>query len=82
MARMSSSFRSWSGPFFGGVLAEINEHFEAHRDNSATILALALTSLRFDAALLRNIHRVATAVGAESGRARRTGSVSPSPPTI
>ena len=39
--------------FFGGALAEIYEHFEGHRDDSATILDL--TSLRFDEGLLRNI---------------------------
>ena len=40
---------------FGGALAEIDEHVEGHRDDSATILDLALTSLRFEAGLLRNI---------------------------
>ena len=48
-------FRSWSGRFFGGALAEIYEHVEGHRNDSASILHLALTSLRFDAGLLRNI---------------------------
>ena len=48
-------FRSWSGRFFGGALAEIYEHVEGHRDDSATILDLALTSLRFDSGLLRNM---------------------------
>ena len=35
--------------FFGGALADIYEHVEGHRNDSATILDLALTSLRFDA---------------------------------
>ena len=48
-------FRSWSGRFFGGTLAEIYEHVEGHQNDSATILHLARTSLRFDAGLLRNI---------------------------
>ena len=48
-------FRSWSGRFFGGALAEIYEHVEGHRNDSATILDLALMSLRFNAGLLRNI---------------------------
>ena len=48
-------FRSRSGRFFGGALAEIYEHIEAHRNESATILDLALTSLRFYAGLLRKI---------------------------
>ena len=48
-------FRRWSGRFFGGALAEIDEHVEGHRNDSATILDLALTSLRIDAGLLRNI---------------------------
>ena len=43
-------FRSWSGRFFGGA-----GHAEAHRDDSATIIDLALTTWRFDAGLLRNI---------------------------
>ena len=47
-------FCSWSGGFFSGALAEIYEHIEGHRNDSATILDLALTPLRFDAALLRN----------------------------
>ena len=34
------------------MLAEINEHVEGHRNDSATILDLALTSLRFDAGSL------------------------------
>ena len=41
--------------FFGGELAEIYEHVEGHRNDSATIVDLALTSLRFEAGLLRNI---------------------------
>ena len=48
-------FRSWSGRFFGGALAEIYEHAEGPRGDSATIVDLALTSLRFDAGLLRDI---------------------------
>ena len=47
-------FRSWSGRFFGGALAEIHQHVEGHRNDSATILDLALMSLRFAAGLLRN----------------------------
>ena len=47
-------FRSWSGLFVGGALAEVYEHVEGPRNASATILDLALTSLRFDAGLLRN----------------------------
>ena len=48
-------FRSWSGRCFGGALAEIYEHIEGHRNDTASILDLALTSLRFGAGLLRNI---------------------------
>ena len=48
-------FRSWSGRFFGGALAEIYGHVEGHRDDSATILDLTLSSLRFDAGWPRNI---------------------------
>ena len=48
-------FRRWSGRFFGGALAEIYEHVEGHRNDSATTLDLALTSLRFDSGLLRNM---------------------------
>ena len=48
-------FRSWSGRFFGGALAKIYEHVEGNRNDSATILDLALMSLRFDAGVLRNI---------------------------
>ena len=44
-----------SGRFFGGALADFYEHIEGHSNDSATILDLALTSLRFDAGLLRNI---------------------------
>ena len=50
-------FRGWSGRFFGGALAEIDEHREGHCNDSATILDLALASLRFHARLLRNICR-------------------------
>ena len=39
-------FRSGFGRFFGGALAEIYEHVEGHGNDSATILDLALTSLR------------------------------------
>ena len=69
------AFRSWSGRFFGGALAEIYEHVEGHRNDSATIPDLALTSLTFDAGLLRNIstdhvdERTSTAVGAQGDRA-------------
>ena len=38
--------------FFGGALAEIYEHFEGHRNDSATILDITLTSSRFDTGLL------------------------------
>ena len=80
--------------FFGGSLAEIYEYIKRHRNDSATLLDLALTSLRFDAGLLRNISTElyhvlimvtrggALRVGAQGGRARETGSVSTSPPTI
>ena len=34
--------RSWSGRFFGGALAEINEHVEGNCNDSATILDLTL----------------------------------------
>ena len=73
---------------------EICEHVEGHGNDSATILDLALTSLRFDAGLLRNIStelyhvlimltkRTSTAVGAQGGRAGGAGSLSPSPSTI
>ena len=47
-------FRSWSGRFFRGALTEIYDHVKGHRNDSATILDLALTSLSFDAGLLRN----------------------------
>ena len=47
--------RSWSGGFFGGALAQIYEHTEGLRNDSATILDLALTPLRLDSGLLRNI---------------------------
>ena len=49
--------RSWAGRLFGGALAEIFEHVEGHRNDSATILYQALTSLRFDAGLLSNISK-------------------------
>ena len=56
MERIGLEFlRSWFGRFFGGALAEFYKHVEGHRYDSATILDLALTSLRFDAGLLRNI---------------------------
>ena len=72
-------FRSWSGRFFGGALSEIYEHVKGHRTDSATILDLALTSLRFDAGLLRNI---STAVGAQGGSEEGAGSVSTFLPTV
>ena len=37
---------SSSERFFGGALAEIYEHVEGHRNEFATILDVALTSLR------------------------------------
>ena len=48
-------FRSWPGRFFGGALAEVYEPVEAHWNESATINDLALTSLRLDNCLVRNI---------------------------
>ena len=48
-------FRSCSGRFFGGALAEIYEQVEGHRNDSAIILDLTLSSSRFDAGLLRNV---------------------------
>ena len=48
-------FCSWCGRFFGGALTEFHEHVEGHRNDSATINDLALTTLKFDAGLLRNI---------------------------
>ena len=48
-------FRSWSVRLFGGALAEIYEHVEGRRDDSATNFDLTLSSLRFAAGLLRNI---------------------------
>ena len=49
-------WREWArDDFFGGALAEIYEHLEGHRNDSATIIDLALTTLRFDAGLIRNI---------------------------
>ena len=66
-------FRSWSGRFFGGALSEIYEHVDGHRHDSAFMLDLALTSLMFDAGLLRNIsaelHRVLIML--TRGRAQR-----------
>ena len=61
--------------FFGVALAEIYEHVEGHRNDPATILDLALTSLRFDAgravSLAEHVdERTSTAVGAQGGRAR------------
>ena len=47
--------RSWSGRFFGGALAEVYEHVEVHRNESATINDLSLTVLRFDTGLVRII---------------------------
>ena len=41
-------FRSWSGRVFGVALTGIYEHVDGHRDDPATILDLALTSLRTD----------------------------------
>ena len=48
-------FRSWSGRFFGGAVAAIRDHGGGHRNGSATIIDLALTSLRLCAGLLRKI---------------------------
>ena len=44
-----------SGRVFGGALAEICEHTEGHRNDSATIIDLTLTTLRFDSGLVCNI---------------------------
>ena len=81
---LSLVFRSWSGRFFGVALAEIYEHIEAHRIDSATIIDLALTSLRFDAVsrVDRVDKRTSTAVGVQGGRAGGVGSVSTSFPTM
>ena len=48
-------FRSKSGRFFGGPLTKFYGHVEGHRNDSATIIDLALTTLRFDSVLVRNI---------------------------
>ena len=40
---------------FGGALAAFYEHVYGHRNESATIIDLALTTLRFDAGLFRNM---------------------------
>ena len=40
---------------FGGALAAFYEHGYGHRNDLATIIDLALTTLRFDAGLFRNI---------------------------
>ena len=52
--RMGSSFSHMVWTIFGGALPETYKHVDGHRNDSATILDLALTSLRFDAGLLRN----------------------------
>ena len=74
-------FRSWSGRFFFGAVVDIYEHVEGHRNDSAAILVLALTPLRFDAGfasqhLFRAVSRAypvdkktSTAVGAQGERA-------------
>ena len=51
--KMGSSFSQLVWTIFGGALAEIYEHVDGHRNDSATILDLELTSLRFHAGLLR-----------------------------
>ena len=48
-------FRSWSGRLVGGVLEEICEHVEVQRNDSATIIDLALKTLRFDSGLVRSM---------------------------
>ena len=48
-------FRSWSGWFVGGTLAEIYEHVEGHRSESATINDLTISVPRSDTGLVRNI---------------------------
>ena len=40
---------------FGGALAEIYDHIEVHRNDSATFQDMTLTSWRFGAGLIRNI---------------------------
>ena len=66
-------FRSWSGRFFGGALSEIYEHVVGHRNDSASILDLALTSLRFDAGFLRNLSTVLHHVLIMLTRGRQSG---------
>ena len=74
-------FRSWSGRLLGGAMADICEHVEGHRNDSATIPDLALTSLKFGCGIAsqpfhhRAVSRVdhvdertTTTVGAQSGR--------------
>ena len=48
-------FRSGSGRFVGGALAEIYDLIQSLCIDSAAIQDLTLTSLRFDARLIRNI---------------------------
>ena len=55
LRRSTSLSRSKAGRFWGGALSEIDEHVQGHRNDSAIILDLALTSMRFDVGLLRNI---------------------------
>ena len=64
-------FRSLSGRLFGGALADIYEHDEGHRDDSATIIDLALTTQRFDLGSVRNISTVLYHVLIMRGRAQR-----------
>ena len=47
-------FRSWSGRLVGGALAEVYEHVEGHRSESATINDLAIIAPRCETELVRN----------------------------
>ena len=51
----SRVFRSGLGRFYGGALAEIYGLLEGHRNDSATIIDLALTVPSLNAGLIRNI---------------------------
>ena len=53
--RMGPSFSQLVWAIFLWCAGRIYEHVEGHRNDSATILDLALTSLRFDEGLLRHI---------------------------
>ena len=55
MARMGSIVSQLVGTIFGGALAEVYEDVEGHRSEPVTINDLALTTLRFETGLARNI---------------------------